>query len=55
MPVGTYTMLKPTNGTPFFEEYKSGAHYYVFAPNSSVSRYKKASAIIILPRAVDKT
>lgn len=51
MPEGTYTMLKPKNGTPIWEDYtpNAGAYYYVFGTANSVAKYKKASATIILP------
>ncbi len=49
MPEGSYTMLKPTNGVPYWTNYepKEGAYYYVCG--GSVATYKKASATIILP------
>lgn len=46
MPIGTYTMLKPKTGEPFFAETKTGAHYYVFGPDKAVATYKKASALL---------
>lgn len=51
MPEGTYTMLKPTGGTPIWESYApgEGAYYYAYAGSNSVATYKTASAIIILP------
>lgn len=52
MPEGKYTMLKPTNGRPHFESYKSGAHYYVYGPSNCVSKYKKISGTIILPSSI---
>lgn len=52
MPIGTYTMLKPKTGEPFFAETTTGAHYYVFGPDKAVATYKKASALIILPNNI---
>lgn len=52
MPEGTYTMLKPTNGIPFFESTDSGAHYYAYASSGSVTKYKKISGTIILPNSI---
>lgn len=53
MPEGQYTMLKPTNGTPYWVDYspKEGAYYY--ACGGSVATYHTASGIIILPSNIN--
>lgn len=49
MPIGTYTMLKPTNGTPYWTNYEPGEGAYYYVCGGSVATYKTASALIILP------
>ena len=42
-------MPQPSKGTPIFQEYNHGAHYYAFSPTLSTSVYTEAFANIVLP------